>query len=73
LAEALTGQENHARSVEEYDLAVRLNPKSNAWRLRLASAQKQAGRTEDARQTLQQLLKLDPNYPGAAVLLESLK
>ncbi|MBW3597479.1 MAG: tetratricopeptide repeat protein [Planctomycetes bacterium] len=73
LAQAAAGQENYPQAIDAYALAVRLEPKQSAWRFALADAQVQTGRKDAARETLEELLKQDPDYPGADVLLESLQ
>jgi len=76
LAKALLGggkDKDRTRAIEEYELAVQLNPAHLPWRFALADACVQAKQIEKARTVLTELLKRDPNYPGADVLLESLK
>ncbi len=72
-AEVFAAQEKHLPAIAAYEIALRLNPEQLAWRFSLADAQVQADRQDDARQTLKNLLKIDPDYPGADVLLESLE
>lgn len=72
-AEAFAAQEKHLSAITAYETAIRLNPEHLAWRLALADVQTQAKRFDDARETLKKLLKIDPDFPGADVLLESLE
>lgn len=73
LAQASAGLEKYPQAVAAYQLAVRLQPKQLAWRFSLADAQIQANQRDDARRTLEELLKIDADFPGADVLLESLR
>ncbi len=72
LAEAETGVRNYEEAVAEYLTAIKLDGSKLAWRFALADAYVQAKEIEKARQTLKELLEIDPEYPGAAVLLEGL-
>ena len=73
LAEALAGERQFDPAIEEYEIAVELNPSHPQQRFALADACVQAGHPAKAREVLQALLKLVPDYPGAELLLESLK
>jgi tetratricopeptide (TPR) repeat protein len=72
-AQAAAEQEKYPPAIAAYELAIRIEPKQLAWRLALADSQLQAGQMDRARETLEQLIKIDPNFPGARVLLESLE
>lgn len=73
LAESLAGRQDYPAAIEEFEAAVELAPKNLQQRLALADACVQAKQPAKARKVLEELLKLDPKYPGADVLLESLK
>lgn len=73
LAEALVGCERYARAIEEFEVAIELDAEEPRRRFFLADACIQAEQPEKARQTLEALLKLAPDYPGAAAMLESLE
>jgi tetratricopeptide (TPR) repeat protein len=73
LGEALVEQEEFGEAIEEYEVAVQLEPRTLHLRFALADACVQADQPEKARKALDELLQLDPDYPGADVLLESLK
>jgi tetratricopeptide (TPR) repeat protein len=73
LAEASMARRDYPASVDEYEVAVKLEPKEPALRFALADACVQAKREARAREVLKQLLELSPEYPGAALLLESLE
>lgn len=70
--EALLGRQEHARAIEEFENAIRFQPKDRAARLGLAQALAAFGRKEDAKAAIEALLKLAPDYPGAKALRESL-
>ena len=69
---ALVGAGDPQGAIEEYQAAVQLAPADNAARFALASACALAGDKAQARAALDELLKRDPKYPGADLLLESL-
>ncbi len=71
--EALLGQENFAQSIEEFEYALRYQPKDKAARLGLARALAKGGQPQQAKEAVEALLKQSPNYPGAQELLEGLK
>ncbi|MGA2032669.1 MAG: tetratricopeptide repeat protein [Thermoguttaceae bacterium] len=73
LAEALVGQQQYGPAIEEFETAVDLNPANPQQQFALADACVQAKQVAKARQVLQKLLKLVPDYPGAEVLLESIR
>lgn len=71
-AEALAGSGDVATAIEEYEVAVQLDPETPALRLALAQALIQADERHKARQVLEALLKTDPGNAEAKALLESL-
>jgi tetratricopeptide (TPR) repeat protein len=73
LAEACVGGGQRDRAVAEYEVAIELAPGNLAWRLALADTLVQAKQPDRARTVLEELLKINPEYPGADVLLESLQ
>ena len=72
LGEALVGQRKFVGAIEHYQRAIEFDPKEPQQRFALADACLQAGRPDKAREVLQELLRLVPDYPGAELLLESL-
>jgi tetratricopeptide (TPR) repeat protein len=72
LAESLAAQKKYDESIEEYDVAIEMEQRQLHLRFALADICVQAGKKDRARQALVKLLELDPEYPGADVLLESL-
>ncbi|MGD0899515.1 MAG: tetratricopeptide repeat protein [Thermoguttaceae bacterium] len=72
LADAQTGRRRYDEAIEEYETAIELNPSHLQQRLALADVCVQADQPAKARRVLEELLKRDPKYPGAGVLLESL-
>jgi tetratricopeptide (TPR) repeat protein len=73
LAQALAGKGQHADAIEQYETALRLDPRQAAWRFALANAYAEAMQRELAGKALQELLKTDPDFPGANELLEKLR
>jgi predicted Zn-dependent protease len=73
LAEACVGGGQLDRAVAQYEVAIELAPGNLAWRLALADTLVQAEQRDRARTVLEELLKINPEYPGADVLLESLQ
>jgi len=71
-AAALVGTEDFAAAIEEYEAAISLRPKDNQLRLDLAQACLRAGEVEKGRIAVEAVLDRDPDYPGAAELLEEL-
>src|SRR5262249_22291436 len=71
--EALLGQGSAAASAKEYDVAAQLEPDEMKWRMAQARALVKAREPAKAKRVLDELLKRDPNYPGAESLLESLE
>jgi cellulose synthase operon protein C len=72
-AEALTAQNAHAAAADEYAVAVELDPDALQLRFALAQSCLKAGRSGESKTALEELLKRDPKYSGAAELLESIK
>ncbi len=72
LAEGLAGRQEYAAAVEEYATAVKLEPLDLKLQLALADAQMHAGKSDAARKTLDELLKRQADFPGAADLLKQL-
>ncbi|HEV3136897.1 MAG TPA: tetratricopeptide repeat protein [Pirellulales bacterium] len=71
-AEAL-GAQSAAAAAEEYEVAVELDPDDVKSRFALAQMYVAASQPGPAKHALEELLKRDSKYPGAAELLESLK
>ena len=72
LAEASVERKQHDIAIQEFEVAIDLKPQQLQLRLALADACVDAGQKEKAATVLKKLLELDPDYPGADVLLESL-
>lgn len=72
LAAGHAGCGRYGEAIEEYDVAVELAPDDPSLHFGLADALVQAGQTDRARGVLEKLLEMNPEYPGADVLLESL-
>jgi tetratricopeptide (TPR) repeat protein len=72
-AEALSSGHNYGQAIAEFRVAIELDPTAPQPRLGLADACVQNGQADLARRVLEDLLQLAPNYPGADILLESLK
>jgi tetratricopeptide (TPR) repeat protein len=60
-------------AIDELTAAIEIEPKKSAPRFALAEAYRDADRRDKARETLEELLGRDPEYPGAKALLESLR
>lgn len=73
LAEAEAGRQQWPQAIREYEVAVQLASTNLAWRFALADALVQADQEEKAKTVLEELLEIDPEFPGADVLLESLQ
>lgn len=71
--DAYRGLQQYAAAIEEYQAAVELQPDDPQGRFALADAYLQTGQLAEARRALEVLLQRVPDYPGADVLLESLK
>jgi cellulose synthase operon protein C len=73
LADALSAQKKYAEAVEEYQIALELKAKpANDIKVRLAKAQAGLGKPDDAKATLDAVLKADPGHPEAKALREEL-
>ncbi|AMV36281.1 tetratricopeptide repeat protein [Planctomyces sp. SH-PL62] len=71
LADALAASKKSAEAVEEYRVALELKPKKpDDLKVKLARAQLDMGRKDDARATLDEVLKADPEHPEAKALRE---
>ncbi len=74
LADALSGQDKFDEAIDEYQTALDLRPKRpNPIRLKLAQAQIGADKKEDARATLETILKAEPDNDEAKELVESIE
>jgi len=73
LADALAAEQKFAPALEEYQVALELRPKKpNDLKVRLARAQAGAGKADEARATLDAVLKADPEHPDAKAFREEL-
>lgn len=61
-----------AEAIESFEAAIALAPSDLASRLGLARACLEAKQADRARRALEELLRLDPGYPGAKEMLEGL-
>ena len=73
LAESLVKLNELDRAVEEFSVAVEIDPANLSQRFDLADALLQANKPAKAKAVLQELLRRDPKYPNAAALLERLE
>jgi tetratricopeptide (TPR) repeat protein len=73
LAQALLEQGANQEAIAEYQVAIELAPDDANLRYALADAWLQLPDKNKARECLESLLKLKPDYPGAQELLETLK
>ena len=73
LADALLGKGDPAGAVTEYRTALELKPKKAAEvKLKLARALMAAGNKDEAGETVNEVLKADPEHPDALKLREEL-
>ena len=72
-ARALVGSHNYGEAIEEFEVAVELEPTELDQRFALAEACIGAKQPEKARGVLKALLELEPDYPEAEALIESLQ
>ncbi|HWE37448.1 MAG TPA: tetratricopeptide repeat protein [Isosphaeraceae bacterium] len=73
LGDALLGQKKYAGAAEELQTALELRVrKPDDVKVRLARAQAGMGKRDDARATLDAILKRDPDHPAAKALREEL-
>jgi tetratricopeptide (TPR) repeat protein len=73
LAAALVKLNEFERAVEEFSVAIEIDPANLAQRFDLADVLLQAHKQDEAKKVLKELLRRDPKYPDAAALLESLE
>lgn len=74
LADALSANKEHGEAVEELEVALSLKPKKpNDVKVKLAAALQAAGRDDEAKTTLDEVLKVDPDHPEAKALRDDLK
>lgn len=73
LADALMALGKPDEAAEEYEVATELMPDEPGLWFQLAQARLDARQPAQAKAALEALLKLDPKYPGADLLLEGLK
>jgi tetratricopeptide (TPR) repeat protein len=72
LAEARTGQGKLGMAVEEYQTALRLDPKQPDWQAALTKLLLRHGKKDEALAALGRLRELDPKHPQLAELEKSL-
>jgi tetratricopeptide (TPR) repeat protein len=73
LADALLACKTYDRAIEEYQTALELKAKKpNDLKVRMAKAQLGRGRRDDARATLDEILKADPEHPEAKALRDEI-
>lgn len=72
-AESQVGSHNSTQAIELFETAIELDPTHTQQRFALADAYLQAGKREQAREALESLKKIAPDYPGVDLLLESLR
>ena len=71
-AEAFLGSHNYREAIEEFEIAVELEPTQLNQRFALAGACIRANQPAKARAVLEALWELAPGYLGAEALIESL-
>jgi tetratricopeptide (TPR) repeat protein len=73
LGDALEGQAKHDEAIDEYQTALSLKPKRpNDLKVKLAGSLKAAGKTDEAKALLDEVLKADPEHPEARALHDAL-
>ncbi len=73
LADALALQKKFAPAIDEYETAIALKPKKvNDIKVKLARAQFDSGKREEAKATLDAVLKEDPDHPEGKALRETM-
>ena len=72
LADTLTLQKDFAAAARQYEVVVELLPDVTDVRWDWANACLRAEQTDQARAVLEELLRRDPDYPGAGALLENI-
>jgi cellulose synthase operon protein C len=73
LAESWAGRHNSDRAIEEWELAVELAPEKPQPRLDLANAYFEAGQSTKAKEQLDKLQKIKPDYPQAEELRKKME
>lgn len=73
LGGALQARKKHAEAAEEFEAAIALDDSQPAWQFALGQLYVDLKQPAAARRTLERLREKHPDYPGADVLLESLK
>jgi tetratricopeptide (TPR) repeat protein len=73
LAESWHGRHNNDRAIEEWEIAVELAPEKPQARFDLANAYLETGQTAKAKEMLQKLLKITPDFAKAKELLEKIE
>jgi Flp pilus assembly protein TadD len=72
LAEAFAGRHDDRKALEEFEVAVRLEPDDAPLRLALAETLVRLGEKDRARVALEELMEMTPDDPRVKTLLESL-
>jgi tetratricopeptide (TPR) repeat protein len=73
LGDALVAEKKYAGAIEEYQAALELKPKKpNDIKVLLAKAQFGDGKADEAKATLDAILKADPDHPAAKALQEEI-
>ena len=72
-ARALVECHNYREAIDEFQIAIQLEPTELDQRFALAKAHIRAKQPAKARRVLEALLELEPDYPQAETLLESLE
>ena len=75
LADALSARKKFAEAIDEYQTALTLKPKkaeADQLKVKIAKAQADSGQRDEARKTLDELLKGDPDHPEAKSLLKQI-
>jgi Flp pilus assembly protein TadD len=72
-AESSAADHNYPQAIELFETAIELDPTAAEPRFALADAYLRAGKPEQARQAIEGLRKLAPDYPGVDSLLEKLE
>ncbi len=73
LAQAFVEKKDYKSAVPHFIKAIEASPREPRYRIELARVLVEMDRLQEAVHQLEPVLQLDPNYPGAARLLEELK